>query len=42
MKNMLKMFSVFGGDFSAVNIRRKTFDVRDRFFDLCANFRSGR
>src|SRR5207249_6318086 len=38
-KNMLEAFAIFGGDFSGVNIRRKPFDMLDRFFDLCANFR---
>jgi hypothetical protein len=38
-KNMLEAFSISGGDFSGMNIRRKAFDVFDRFFDLCTKFR---
>jgi hypothetical protein len=38
VKNMLEALAIFGGDFPGVNVRRKPFDMLDRFFDLCANF----
>ena len=38
---MFEAFSIFSSDLAGMHIRRESFDVFVRFFDICAKFRAG-